>query len=77
MLQARGSEMANVRLIGIWKGTFPVTTRHKQSVPLPVRVLSELQQSEVGEVPLALLLVRKFMQGVRLVIIEALQGVLI
>lgn len=42
-----------------------------------VRDLSALQQSAVGEVPLPLPLVTKFMQGVKLEIIEAEHEVLI
>jgi len=68
--------MAKVRLIGILKGTLPVTMRHTQSMPVLVRDLMELQHSEVGEVPLALLFVRKFIQGLNtLFIIDALHGV--
>lgn len=77
MLQARGREIARVLLIGIWKGTLPVTMRHMQSMLVLVRDLSALQQSAVGEVPLPLLLVTKFMQGVKLEIIEAEHEVLI
>ena len=77
MLQARGREMARVRLIGNWKGTLPVTMRHKQSIPPVVRVLRALQQSAVGEVPLAVLLVSKFIQGVKVLSIDGLHGVLI
>jgi hypothetical protein len=77
VLQARGREMAKVRLMGIWKGMFPVRMRHKQPMPLVVRDFIELQQSEVGDVPLAVLFVTKPMQGVKLEIIEALHGVLI
>lgn len=69
--------MARVRLMGTWKGTLPVTMRHMQSMPELVRVFNALQQSEVGEVPLVVLLVTKFMQGVKLAIMEGLQGVLI
>ena len=58
MLQARGSEIARVWLMGILKGMLPVAIRHIQSVPLLMRDLRELQQSDVGEVPLAVLLVR-------------------
>lgn len=77
MLQARGREMARVLLMGIWKGTLPVTMRHKQPMPELVRDLSALQQSEVGAVPLPLLFVTKFMQGVKLEIIEGEHGELI
>lgn len=77
MLQARGREMARERLMGNWKGTLPVKSRHKQSMPEPVADLSELQQSADGDVPLELLFVRKFMHGVKLESIEALHGVLI
>lgn len=77
MLQARGREIARVLLIGIWKGTLPVTMRHMQSMLVLVRDLSALQQSAVGEVPLPLPLVTKFMQGVKLEIIEAEHEVLI
>lgn len=67
--------MARVRLIGNWIGTLPVTMRHIQSLLVLVRFLSELQQSAVGAVPLAELLVRKFMQGPKLAIVAAVQGV--
>lgn len=77
MLQARGREMARVRLMGIWNGTLPVTIRQRQSVLLLVMDLRELQQSEVGEVPLAVLFVRKLMQEPKLDNIEGLQDVLI
>lgn len=77
MLQARGRETARERLMGTWKGTLPVTMRHKQSMLELVRVFKALQQAEVGEVPLELLLVTKFMQGVKLAIVDGLQGVLI
>ena len=77
MLQARGREMARVRLIGIRKGTLPVTMRQTQSMPPLVRVLRELQQSAVGEVPLALLLVMKLIQGVKVLSIDGLHAVLI
>lgn len=70
--------MAKVLLIGILKGTLAVTMRHKQSMPPLVRDLRALQHSVVGEVPLALLLVRKFIQGVKRVLsTETLHGVLI
>lgn len=36
MLQARGSEIANDRLMGSWKGTLAVTMRQRQSIPEPV-----------------------------------------
>lgn len=76
--QARGREIAKVWLMGIWKGTLPVTIRQRQSVPLLVMDLSELQQSEVGvEVPFVVLFVKKFKHGVKLVIIEGEHGVLI
>ena len=69
--------MAKVRLMGIWRGTFPVTMRHKQSLLPLVRDFSALQQSALGEVPFEVLFVKKFRQGVKLEIIEALHGVLI
>lgn len=69
--------MARERLMGSWKGTLPVTKRQKQSMPELVTDLSESQQSEVGDVPLEVLFVRKFMHGVKLESIEALHGVLI
>ena len=78
MLQARGREIAKVLLIGILKGTLAVTRRHKQSMPLLVSDLRAPQHSVVGEVPLALLPVRKPIQGVkRVLIVEGLHGVLI
>ena len=77
MLQARGREMARVLLIGIWKGKLPVTIRHKQPMPLLVRFLSALQQSALGgEVPFPLLFVTKFIQGVKLEIIDGEHDVL-
>lgn len=77
ILQARGRETASVRLIGTWKGTLPVTIRHRQSIPLPMRDLRESQQSEVGEgeVPFGLLLAMKLMHGVKLEIIEEVHEV--
>lgn len=52
-LQALGREIAEVRLTGIRKGTPPVTIWQRQSEPLVIRDLNELQQSVVGEpVPL-------------------------
>lgn len=77
MLQARGREMANVLLIGTPKGTLPVTTRHKQSIPSLVRFLSEPQQPAVGEEPLAVLLVRKVIHGAKVASTEAVHAVLI
>lgn len=77
MLQARGREMAKVRLMGMLNGTLPVVMRQKQSLPLLIKDLSELQQSAGGEVPLRLLLLRKFMQGVKVEIIEGVHGVVI
>lgn len=77
-MQARGREIAKVLLIGIEKGTLPVTRRHKQSLPPLVRDLMKLQHSAVGEVPFPLLFERKLMQGLNeLLIIDALHGVLI
>lgn len=67
--------MAKLRLMGIWNGTLPVTMRQAQSMLLLVSDLSALQQSEVGEVPFAVLFVRKFIQGLKLEIIEAVHGV--
>lgn len=78
ILQARGRLIASDRLIGTWKGTFPVTIKHKQSIPLPVRDLRELQQSEVGEgeAPFGLLLVMKLMHGLKLETIEEVHEVI-
>lgn len=76
MLQARGRERARDRLMGILKGTLPVAIWQRQPVPLVVNDFSTLQQSEVGAVPLALLLVIKFMHGVKLVSIEVVHGIL-
>ena len=75
MLQARGREMARVRLRGTLKGMLPVTIRQRQSLPLLMRDLSELQHSEGGLLPLRLLLVTKFMHGVNVVIMEGVHGV--
>lgn len=69
--------MAKLRLIGSRKGTLAVTMRHKQSMPLLVRFLREPQQSAVGDVPLPLLFVRKFMQGVNVESIVGVHGLLI
>lgn len=77
MLQARGSEMARVRLMGIWNGMPPPTMRHRQPIPPLVSDLSELQHDEVGDVPLRLLLVTKFRHGVKLEIMEGVHGVVI
>lgn len=77
MLQARGRETASVRLMGIWKGTLPVAMRQRQSLLLLIRDLRELQQSEVGAVPFWVLLVTKLRQGVKVVIIEGVHGVVI
>ncbi|KAG6435570.1 hypothetical protein SASPL_100444 [Salvia splendens] len=73
--RARGREMARVRLRGTLKGTLPVTIRQRQSLPLLMRDLSELQHSEGGLLPLRLLLVTKFMHGVNVVIMEGVHGV--
>lgn len=77
MLQAWGRDMAKLGFIGIWNGIPPVTIRQRQLVPLVIIVLSALQQSSVGEVPLLLLFVKKFTHGVKLVIIGPVHGVLI
>ncbi|KAF9677615.1 hypothetical protein SADUNF_Sadunf08G0126100 [Salix dunnii] len=53
MLQARDREMDKALLIGMREGRLPVTTRHKQSIPLLVRLLSDPQQRAAGEEPLA------------------------
>lgn len=58
MLQALGRETAIVRLIGSWKGTFPVNMRQAHSVLLWVTELSAEQQSLVGEEALPVLPVR-------------------
>lgn len=76
MLQARGSEMARVRLMGTWNG-LPVAIWHIHSVPLLEMVWRALQQAGVGGAPAALLLVTKAMQGAKLVIMEGEQGELI
>lgn len=41
--------MARDRLMGTWKGTPPVTMRHKQSWPLLIRSFKELQHADVGD----------------------------
>lgn len=71
-LQALGREMAKLRLMGTWKGTPPVTMRHKQSWPLLMRSLRDLQQAAVGDdafEPPA----RKLMHELKLRIIGPLQ----
>lgn len=68
MLQARGRETAVVRLTGRLKGTAPVTIRQRHPIPPVVKDLSELQQSDDGDVPLLLLLVNKLIQGLTVVI---------
>lgn len=75
MLQALGREMARVRLMGSWTGTLPVTMRQAQSVPLEMSDARDPQHCDVGEAPLLLLPVRKFMHGVKLLIIELVQAV--
>lgn len=47
-LQALGSEIAKVLLMGSWNGTLPVTIRHAQFMPLLASDLSELQHSDEG-----------------------------
>lgn len=70
--------MAKVRLNGKDKGTFPVKIRQPQSTLSATIDFTESQQSWVGEdCPFAVLPVMKFKHGVKLVIIEAVQGVLI
>lgn len=54
-----------------------MTIRQRQSLPLPMRDLSELQHSTGGAVPFEVLLVAKFMQGANVVIIEGVHGVVI
>lgn len=56
---------------------FPVTRRHAQSRLVLVTDLSASQQAVVGDVPLEVLFVMKFMQGAKLIIMEALQGELV
>lgn len=51
--------------------------RQAQSMPVAMSDLNELQQPEVGEDPLPLLPVMKFRHGVKLLIIDAVHGVLI
>lgn len=63
--------------MGNWTGTLAVRRRHAQSTLLPNRDLSEPQHWVVGEVPLPVLPVMKFMHGVKLVIIDAVHGVVI
>lgn len=76
MLQALGRETANVLLMGTRKGTFPVTIRQRQSVPLLMTHLRDRQHSEVGEELLPPVVV-KFMQGLKLRNIAPLHAVLI
>lgn len=54
-----------------------MTIRQRQSLPLLMRDLSELQHSAGGPVPFEVLLVAKFMHGVNVVIIEGVHGVVI
>ena len=77
ILQARGREIAKVRLIGGRTGTLAVINRQAQSMPVLMRDLNELQQLAVGDEPLLLLPVIKFMHGVKVLIMEAVHGVLI
>lgn len=63
--------------MGTRKGTFPVTIRQRQSVPLFMTYLRDLQQSEVGEELLLPPLLMKFMQGLKLRSMAALHTVLI
>lgn len=55
ILHERGSEIAKLRLIGNWKGTFPVIIRHAHSMLISTSDLSVEQQSDVGEVPFPVL----------------------
>jgi len=54
-----------------------VINRQAQSIPVLMRDLNELQQLPVGDEPLLVLPVIKFMHGVKLLIIEVVHGVLI
>ncbi|CAA0823075.1 Probable RNA helicase SDE3 [Striga hermonthica] len=45
MLHARGRDIAVSRFMGTRKGTRPIIIRHRQSSPLLIRLLSEVQQS--------------------------------
>lgn len=54
-----------------------MTMRQRQSRPPLASDRMALQQSAVGEVPLAELLARKFMQGVKEESMEAVHGVLV
>lgn len=49
--------------------------RQAQSVPLEMSDARDWQHCDVGEAPLLLLPVRKFMHGVKLLIIELVQAV--
>lgn len=69
--------MAKLRVVGIGIGTLAVMRRHVHSMLVLTRDLNELQHSLVGEFPFALLPVMKLKQGVKLVIMEAVHGVLI
>lgn len=77
MLHARGRLSARVRLTGSWNGTLPVTMRQKQPIPVLASDFTALQQSAVGVVPLAELLVTKLKHGMKLEIREAEHGVTI
>lgn len=66
--------MARVRLTGRSSGTFAVTIRHKQSMPVPVNDIRASQQSEVGELAPP---VRKLMHPVTLESMVGEHGVLI
>lgn len=77
MLQALGSEIAKVRLIGIETGTPAFIIRQVQSLLVLVSSLSALQQSADGPTPVELLPVIKLIHGVKLETMELVHGVVI
>lgn len=64
-------------MTGSGMGTLAVTTRQVHSRLVPKSFLKESQQLEEGDDPFALLPVMKLKHGVKVEIMDALQGVLI
>lgn len=74
MLQEVGRMSARAALMGRGTGTLAVSKRQAQSMLIPDSDLSVVQQLSFCEEPLLLLPVMTLKHGVKLLIIEAVQG---
>lgn len=78
MLQACERERARTWLRGCWKnGALADITRQAQSILVLIKVLNESQHVVGGNKPLLVLPVMMLAHGVKLLIIEVVQGELI